>query len=356
LATFTGPGTGASLRRTLTKHDFEILEGIRGLAAFAVLLNHSRGGMFIGGRVYLSQPDATLWDKVLIALFQITSLGPQAVIVFFVLSGFCIAHSLRNEGASSVRFYQRRIVRLVPPCVGGLALAWLAYMTTPFGFTFANLTAQYWSLYHEAIFYGMAPPVAAAAWRPHFAVVATLGYLLGLVVGNGGIAHNFVFQYAFYFAVGVMAYHRRDLLARLVFSKGMFALSSILAIGLMIVTTVYPLPHLSMLIAAVFSLVLICNFIEHRITNGPLKVLGAMSYTLYVTHIAAICMWAHLLQILGFEVTPASRSLWLWMTAVPVGLLVSYGMYLIIERPAVKLLDRMREVESAPGLTITTTK
>lgn len=330
----------------MNKQDFRILEGLRGLAAFVVVLNHARGGLFIGGQKYLAASDGTLWDKLLIALFQVTSLGGNAVIVFFVLSGFSIAHSVQAGGSTS-RFYMRRVVRLVPPCVGGLLLAWLAYWATPFSHTFQSLIAQYWSLYQEAIFYVLAPLVAAAAWRFHFAAAALAGYLVGVAVGDGGIAHNFVFHYAFYFAVGVIAYHRRDLLEQLSISKLWLAAASVAAIGAMI-ATVHFWPKVSYLIAVAFSLVLIRNFLLHRLTSQWLEALGAMSYTLYITHIAAIALWALVLHEAGLLPQKTSASPWLWMTAVPVALLVSYGMYLVFEKPANDVLSKMRSRRSDP--------
>lgn len=31
--------------------NFKVLEGVRGLAAFAVVLNHARGNLFVGGGI-----------------------------------------------------------------------------------------------------------------------------------------------------------------------------------------------------------------------------------------------------------------------------------------------------------------
>ena len=70
-----------------------------------------------------------------------------------------------------------------------------------------------------------------------------------------------------------------------------------------------------------------------------------MSYTLYVTHFAAIYLWAFLLQAMGIQAVK-SPSPWLWATAVPFALLVSWCFYAIAERPAMKLLERLRESRS----------
>ena len=318
---------------------------MRFMSAFVVLISHARGYLFVGGRVYLSGPDVNLWDKILIGLFQITSLGPNAVIVFFVLSGFSIAHSVAH-GGSAGRFYQRRVIRLVPPCLGGLALGWVAFAVSPDpSAPFRSVIPQYWSLHHEAIFYALAPLVVAVAWRRHFAAAAMLGYAMGLGMGEGSIAHNFVFHYAFYFAVGVMAYHQRDMLERLALSRVMFGIACTLFLVAM-AATFHTYLRVSLMFAAAFSLVLISNFLHHRITKPAMQWLGAMSYTLYLTHYAAIVLWALLLQQAGWLQGRASSNPWLWTTAVPFCLTVSFGFYWAIERPAMRTLDRMRERRS----------
>lgn len=192
----------------------------------------------------------------------------------------------------------------------------------------------------------MAPVVAATAWRVHFAAVAVVGYIVGLVVSEGGVAHNYLFQYSIYFAIGVMAYQRRDLLPRLVAGKGMLLAVTLLAMAAM-VASIYIAPKSGFLMAAALSLFLIANFLHHGITNSVIRGLGAMSYTLYVTHIATIALWAWLLQRIGVLSQPTSLVPWLWMTAVPGCLITSYVVYRIAERPAVELLHAMRRTGPA---------
>jgi peptidoglycan/LPS O-acetylase OafA/YrhL len=60
------------------------LDMLRGMAAFAVLVGHLRALIFLSGS---KQPDLSLSGQV---FFFLTSLGHQAVIVFFALSGFLV--------------------------------------------------------------------------------------------------------------------------------------------------------------------------------------------------------------------------------------------------------------------------
>jgi peptidoglycan/LPS O-acetylase OafA/YrhL len=328
----------------MNKPDFRILEGIRGIAALIVVLNHARGYFFIGGQKYLETHAASLFDKAVLAFFQLTALGPDAVILFFVLSGFSIAHSVQNGSAGG--FYLRRVIRLGPPWIAGLGLAGVAYWATVNPASFHMFIPQYWSLYHEAVFYAMAPLVAAIAWRRLFAALAAIGFVAGLIVGDGAFPANFFLQYAFYFAIGILAYHHRDVLQRLAFGRAVFAAVAVAGV-LAMIATIHTLPRVSSLISALYCLVLICNFQSHRITNPSLRHLGEMSYTLYVTHYAAVCLWSLVMQRFGWIEGRASDSFWLWMTAVPACLVVSFAFYLAVERPSIRVLRRMRDTRAA---------
>jgi peptidoglycan/LPS O-acetylase OafA/YrhL len=89
-----------------SKRHFEILDGLRGVAAIAVMLFHS----FAGGGLF---PNA-----------------PLAVDLFFLLSGFVIAYSSDDrlrEGMPVSQFLLRRFIRLYPMvlvgALGGIAIA-----------------------------------------------------------------------------------------------------------------------------------------------------------------------------------------------------------------------------------------
>ncbi|MGZ5192106.1 MAG: acyltransferase family protein, partial [Flavisolibacter sp.] len=106
------------------KINFDILESLRGMAALYVCIGHSRGNLWIGGEHYLKlHPRETLGitDYLVLGLNMLTRLSTEFVIVFFVLSGFSIAHSLRNSTQPGP-FYKRRFIRLYPPYL--VAIFW----------------------------------------------------------------------------------------------------------------------------------------------------------------------------------------------------------------------------------------
>ena len=91
-------------------------DGLRGLAAFWVVLYHaSEGG-------HLTQLKAALPQAVADLVFNFGHLG---VPVFFVLSGFVMAFTVQSETvdrAFAFRFVLRRLVRLTPPYWTSIAL------------------------------------------------------------------------------------------------------------------------------------------------------------------------------------------------------------------------------------------
>ena len=100
------------------------LDGLRGLAAFYVLVFHARWLLWEGYLTgYVTHPDHySLVGKVLAHVFLAFSYGHQMVMLFFVLSGFVIhlRYATRLKQQDSARFgwrayVWRRAKRLYPP-------------------------------------------------------------------------------------------------------------------------------------------------------------------------------------------------------------------------------------------------
>ncbi|MGP8119424.1 MAG: acyltransferase family protein [Xanthobacteraceae bacterium] len=84
------------------------IQSLRGLAAFMVVVHHALGAA--GQRFVV--PDA-----ISAHLFYLGDLGASGVDIFFVISGFIMVYSNRSkfgDGAASVDFLARRIIRIVP--------------------------------------------------------------------------------------------------------------------------------------------------------------------------------------------------------------------------------------------------
>jgi peptidoglycan/LPS O-acetylase OafA/YrhL len=97
-----------------------ILDWLRGIAAVAVLVGHVRG-LFMQERDALGST-SLLWK----AFYIVTGLGHQAVIVFFILSGFLVGSTVlarTADGTWDTRDYLiRRLTRLYAVLLPGLLL------------------------------------------------------------------------------------------------------------------------------------------------------------------------------------------------------------------------------------------
>ena len=99
---------------------FELLDGLRGAAALAVVVHHS-------ANVYLDTETRNLGLLTPI-LHALARLGHPAVLLFFVLSGFVLYISfLRGHDRSYRSFLSRRVFRLYPALIVAVAGAALVH-------------------------------------------------------------------------------------------------------------------------------------------------------------------------------------------------------------------------------------
>ena len=134
------------------------LDCIRFISAAWVMLSHS------GIHLYHDAP-VPPWIRLLV---NNTFCGVAAVIVFFVISGYCIHFPQRHSlTISSLTGYGlRRSIRILLPLLAALSLC--ALLQTQ-GFAGANLEAILWSIIAESIYYLLYPALLAVrrkiGWR-----------------------------------------------------------------------------------------------------------------------------------------------------------------------------------------------
>lgn len=113
-------GPAASLQSTTAS---VLLDTVRGVAALLVCFGHWRNLLFI------DYPELTLHRKVLFVLYGMSTMGHQAVVVFFVLSGYLVGgHILRARATrrwSWENYLLQRGVRLWTVLVPALLLGGL---------------------------------------------------------------------------------------------------------------------------------------------------------------------------------------------------------------------------------------
>lgn len=147
-----------------SKERFIFLDGMRGLAALAVLWLHTA-------------------EAFRLSFHPIHT--PLAVDFFFCLSGFVVAYAYdsRIKTAMSTKvFMTKRLVRLYPMLFLGVALGWTAavYATPRSAGELAAMALAAFALVPLGLFVGqMAYPTNYPMWSLVFELIACLGYSLG---------------------------------------------------------------------------------------------------------------------------------------------------------------------------------
>ncbi len=166
--------------------NLRVLDGLRGLAALYVLMHHACGLLW-GGSLADDPAPALL-------LRNIFSFGHQAVLLFFLISGFCIHYRQALSGAHSLdprAFGWRRARRLYPPLLLALAVTalfdWIGMAVTP---SFYSGASAYWS-----------GPVSVGASHTPLTLVGNLIFQARLVVaefGSNSPLWSLAFEFWFY--------------------------------------------------------------------------------------------------------------------------------------------------------------
>ncbi|WP_432709185.1 acyltransferase family protein [Pedobacter sp.] len=159
-----------------SKHHFELLDGLRGVAALAIVCFHF---------MEVAYPDA---------INNFIGHGFLAVDFFFCLSGFVIAYAYddRIEKMGLVEFFKSRIIRLHPLVILGTVLGLLAFLFDPFGGSAHTYSAgRIFLIFLSSIFLIPLPIMEdrffnlfglnAPAWSLFWEYVANIAYALILV-------------------------------------------------------------------------------------------------------------------------------------------------------------------------------
>lgn len=296
--------------------------------------------------------------------------------MFFVLSGFCITY-LVEKHHSVLGFYFRRLIRLYAPFLAGLLLAWFTYILfsslggnldfnnakaiQPFKSVFSDyhttarnlfylpsgsFIAQYWSLTYEIMFYIISPFVLSKKLRVWYLIISALLFLVGHLTTQGnGVFTLFLFEYNFYFAVGVLLFEKFELFSSAFGLKNNKLLLIVFGCFLPVILMSYRFnEEAGLLITALLAVVMIVNSLKLNLfeNNKLIYRLGELSYTLYLTHFASIFIWAILLSSLGFVSSIPNFYNWLWISSVPFSIIISMVFFELVEKKTLKILARLR--------------
>lgn len=336
------------------------LDFLRGLAAVFVVLYHARGSFFVGTRKFLAD-DPSAFDYLWAALLQSTQFGIECVVLFFVLSGFAMAHSIKLT-RSVPSFYLKRLIRIWPPYLVATLLGLLVGIVIGSRDIQENalqiafyinidpnnsVVPQFWSLPYEVVFYLLCPLLLSGVGRVRwlFAASAVLTAIYVALLGPGMNVSNFAFNFAgnelLFFASGAMAYHHFERVPRL----PPWIFGGLVAAGLAAVWAIKLLMGdssvWSNLIVVALAVLAIRNLPPSLAATKPLN-LGFFSYSIYIFHYAfiALAVWASR-RWLGIEPGEITHP-FAWVLIVPVVLGACYSLYLVTEAPCNRIVASLR--------------
>ncbi|URD61984.1 acyltransferase [Sphingomonas sp. KRR8] len=322
---------------------FKLIQALRGVAAFWIVLFHASAG----GHIETLKAHLPGW--VVKPLFQTSEGG---VAIFFALSGFVIAHSIRDKQITSGfvgRFALRRSLRLDPPYwaaialavlagafsahthqwpSGGQVLAHLTYTQTLLGFD--QINPVFWTLTYEVQFYLVLVVSVGLAQRYGKAWVGVPLALIAVLWGTHWLPEMrglFVNLWHSFF-IGSLAYwgvkDRRAALACVALAV------LLMAAGPNEFTSVAVVTALGLMVAGQRG------WLENGLSWRPLQVLGQISYSLYLTHNPVtgaaffLCVKAKLPEWASFPL----------VLAIDIAFAVAF--WWALERPSMALAKRVR--------------
>jgi peptidoglycan/LPS O-acetylase OafA/YrhL len=355
--------TAESLSR-VPQQRFTFVDALRGIASLSVVLYHAAEGRHISGLL------ALLPSWVAQALKQ----GGLGVAVFFVLSGFVIAHSVAKSRVTYSfvgRFMLRRSIRLDPPYWVAIALAVIfAYLSAYFvtgkaqpQFSFAQIAAHvfylqeilgypgintvFWTLCQEVQFYFVyvlllalshndpARPMQGRTTALTFAGAALISLLWPLGILSEGLYPGSFLPLWHGFLAGAGAYWAWRNPAAASYCLAYIAV--LLVAGILrgdSFTVACALTAIALWTVAARGR--LYSAFDWRWLQG----LGAISYSLYLTHnpITAATFW------LGYTLTgrsPFLEAVW-WVITTAACIAFAFGMWWLVERPSINLARRVR--------------
>nr|WP_275942541.1 acyltransferase [Paenibacillus alba] len=358
------------------------MDSLRGLAAVCVVFLH----------MYLIVP----WDRLFKIVFEFTPLrlfisGGEAVILFFVLSGFVLSLPYyKNKQINYFHFMLKRIFRIYIPYivsfiffiigkemlysgkVQGLSNWFNSFWSSPITTKtilehsimidsfMSNLNPVVWSLVHEMrislLFPILMIPLVKLNWKKNLALCvlfSAIGVLIFLSFkpSNNGTEIAATFNYTTMFIVGALLAKYRENISRRYRAINNLTKIAIFMCGIFIYLFIHPsfavklllFPNISpffrtvidswavMLGAVILIIFALNSTVFSKILSYKLvNYLGKISYSLYLVHIAVIFASIHVLN----GIIP----LWgILIIALCITFILSTMMYKYVELPSIKL-------------------
>ncbi len=347
---------------------YQWLDLLRFLAAFAVLIAHARG-FFLPE--YSALPDAQR-NIVTFVFYTCTRLGEEAVVFFFLLSGFLVGgrgiERLMNHTFNWKTYSVARFARIVPPLFGALLFIFISslicYRTMPnIGIYAGNLfslqgifvpivSGPFWSLAYEVWFY-----VILGGVNSYFITnkIPVKIFLLILLAFTAFIFTKLSAVYLFVWVMGAFVYFLRfeNIKKRYWI---MIALMLLFGVALRQMNSgsnafeILQMPQSVSTLAFAFAGALFIAMLAGIRTENKIAVfisttgckLAVFSYTLYLTHY----MVFRILQCYGVERADvlSFKSIAVYVVMNLIGIAAAYLLYLPFEKQTTKLKILLKKV------------
>lgn len=367
-ATINAPGTRGDLLKA--RPHFEILDGLRGIAAIVVVVFHF---------LEIVYPDYTT---------NFAGHGFLAVDFFFCLSGFVIAYAYddRMEKIGIVQFFKSRLIRLHPLVILGSVLGLLAFFFDPFaalppdystgklvliflssillipypvmaerGFNLFGLNAPSWTLFWE---YAANIVYGCILWRLDKRILLVLAIMavvwlsyVGVSAGNlmgGWSKDNFwhgAARISYSFLAGMLVYRYKFSIRN---KLGFTGLTILLLAALLM--PAFKLNWLAEVLTVILYFPLLIalgagSTLSPRIA-GICNFSGKISYPLYMTHYAVIWMFLNYYT----EYKPDASALsWIVSCAVIILIGVAYVAMVAYDVPVRKYFTEKMKLDKHRG-------
>jgi len=311
---------------------FAGLDAIRFVCAYAVTSAHNPSSLAFAREL---GPTAEVIAKIL----RDSVNGPAAVIVFFIISGFCIHLPYRAGQPIGIDYFVRRYLRIGIPLCAALLISPLV------GIPAGDLVKSVlWSLYCELVYYSIYPLLRGAATRVGWLTLTALAFLLAFswaIVWPspwGSYTTANVFRDS---VIGLPCWLMGCLLAerepfRVPSTRGIWLWRG--AVFIASVSTLELHFHTRVRFAVSLNVfaILVFFWLSRELGYGQkhlpwswLERAGAWSYSLYVLHPAAGRLQSFLFPSWPLGVT--------WLLRIPLTLLTCYAFYRAVEKPSHRL-------------------
>jgi peptidoglycan/LPS O-acetylase OafA/YrhL len=340
----------ASQRPEVSQPRYAVLDALRFVLALWVTIGH-----FETFPLFAGMNEAAPFGRIVLHAWQSIVFGTPAVIVFFVISGFCIHLPYRGEIKLDIgRFYLRRYTRILIPVAAAVGIYRFVGQRFVFWGEHSILwQSPLWSLLCEEIYYAAYPLLRrlrrAVSWQ--YAIPVAFAASVGVALTH----------------VQALSWHEFGPLGTATILLPVWLLGCLLADE---VDTLPAMPadarwriwvwrfaawfaswmtemlhfkaHVPLTQTMAWFGLIAYLWVKHEIawskTRAPWSVLawaGLWSYSLYLVHAQAAGLWYWLRAwwLTGINLGPRMN----WLAVISSSLVGAYIFYLVVERPSHRL-------------------